>query len=377
MQKRTNTGNKLTELIFRIILPVLLAAILFGSGGLPSTARRLLFVSTALTFPAETAAIIKRDNETTTPSKEILVSENTVAAGNSDAAEVSSIKSPIPSDILKLVADAEKKYASSSKDGVIEEADYSGKNATSVYDGIYVRNTTKNHSVDIEKYLSKQVWANISKDEPSVLIYHTHTTETYELLDRGFYTNERSSRSENAGENMVRIGEEICKILEQNGYKTIHDKNIYDEQLSGAYDRSRAAVSQIIKDNPSIQVVIDIHRDSIYQKDGTRIKPVTTINGKKTAQIMIISGCEDGNVTDFPNWEKNLTFALKMQQKLSKDNPTLMRPLMFCSRKYNLDLMPCAMYVEFGSDANTLTEAVLAAQLFAQSLSEMLKEYEA
>lgn len=376
MQKRTNTGNKFTEIILKIIIPVLLAAIILGSGGVPTAAKRLLFTSTALTYPAETAAIIKKNNQTTAkPSEDILISENTVAAGNQDTAEASLIKSSVPSDILKLVAEAEKKYAGSSNDGVIEEVDYSGKNATSVYDGIYVRNTTKNHSIDIENYLSRQVWASISKDEPSVLIYHTHTTEAYELLDRGYYTNERSSRSENNAENMVRVGEEICKILEQNGYKTIHDKTIYDEQYNGAYDRSREAIGKILKDNPSIQVVIDVHRDSIYQKDGTRIKPVTTINGKKTAQIMIISGCEDGNVTDFPNWEKNLTFALKMQQKLSKDNPTLMRPLMFCSRKYNLDLMPCALHVEFGSDANTLTEAVLAAQLFAQSLSELLKEY--
>lgn len=377
MQKRTNTADKFTEIILKTILPVALSAVLIGSGGLPSAAKRLLFTSSTLTYPSETAAIIKKNNKSASkPSEQISVSENEVFTGNSDTAEVSSIQSQIPSDILRLVAEAETKYANSSNDGEIQEVDYSGKNATSYYDGIYVRNTTKNHSVDIESYLKRKVLANISKNEPAVLIYHTHTTETYELLDRGFYTNERSSRSENSAENMVRVGEEICKILEQNCYKTIHDKTIYDEKYSGAYDRSRAKISQILKDNPSIQVVIDVHRDAIYQKDGTRIKPVTSIGGKKIAQIMIISGCEDGNVTDFPNWEKNLTFALKLQQKLSKDNPTLMRPLMFCSRKYNMDLIPCALLAEFGSDANTLTEAVLAAQLFAQSLSELLKEYE-
>lgn len=90
---------------------------------------------------------------------------------------------------------------------------------------------------------------------------------------------------------------------------------------------------------------------------------------------MIISGCEDGNVTNFPNWEKNLTFALNLQRQLSKDNEGLMRPLMFTERKYNMDLMPCAVSVEIGTDANTLSEAVYSAELFGESLSKLLKEY--
>ena len=124
-----------------------------------------------------------------------------------------------------------------------------------------------------------------------------------------------------------------------------------------------------------IQIVLDVHRDSIYQKDGSRIKTVTEINGTKAAQIMVISGCEDGNVTNFPNWQKNLTFAIKLQEKLKNDNPTLVRPLMFSSRKYNMDLTPCALSIEIGTDANTLSEAVYSASLFAKSLSELLKEY--
>ncbi|MBE6803717.1 MAG: hypothetical protein E7528_02315 [Ruminococcaceae bacterium] len=304
------------------------------------------------------------------------INKETIRAENTESVITSAnINSVIPDDIQKLVEDAEKKYANSSNDGQIISADYSKQNATSEYNGIYLRNTTLNHKINIEEYLNKQVQAFITENKPAVLIYHTHTTETYELLDRDFYTNERDIRSTNAKENVVRVGEEICKVLEENGYKTIHDKTVYDESLNGAYDRSRTNISKILKDNPSIQIVLDVHRDSIYQKDNSKIKTVTEIDGRKAAQIMLITGCEDGNVTGFPNWQKNLTFAVNLQEKLTSDNKTLTRPLMFCSRKYNMDLVPCALSVEIGTDANTLSEAVYSAGLFANSLADFLEEY--
>ena len=175
---------------------------------------------------------------------------------------------------------------------------------------------------------------------------------------------------------MIRIGEEICSVLEKNGYKTIHDETIYDEKFNGAYERSCEGVTKILRENPSIQVVLDIHRGTIYQKDGSRIKTVTEINGKKTAQIQIISGCEDGNVTGFPEWEKNFTFALNLQKKIADNTPELVRPLNLCSRKYNMHLTPCALQIEIGTDANTLLEAVYSARFFAEHLSTLLKELE-
>lgn len=371
MNKRTNLTEKVFEYILKSLVPLALA-LSIAVGGVEPSLNRILTATVYMIYPEKAFENFKNNTVSVTEK----VSAETAKAENTESVVTSgNVVSEIPADIQKLVSEAEKKYANSSNDGTIIESDYSKQNATSEFNGVYLRNTTQNHSVNIEEYLNKQVQAYIDEDKPTVLIYHTHTTETYELLDRNFYTNERNTRSENSAENMVRIGEEICKILEENGYKTIHDKTVYDEQLSGAYDRSRENVSKILKDNPSIQIVLDIHRDSIYQKDGSKIKTVTEINGRKAAQVMLISGCEDGNVTDFPNWQKNLTFALQLQEKLVNDNKTLMRPLMFCSRKYNMDLTPCALSVEFGTDGNTLSEAVYSAQLFANSLSEFLKEY--
>jgi stage II sporulation protein P len=336
--------------------------------GIENSFEKIVYAGTLLSDPKN--AVHEYDYEK---------SDSIIEMANSDDIETEAsavLISPIPSDIQKLIKQAETKYANSTNDGKIIEKDYSEQNATAEYDGILVRNTTLQQEIDIQKYLNGRVYADIDKNKPAVLIYHTHTTETYEILDRGFYSKDRSSRSEYSGENMVRVGEEICKILEDNGYKTIHDKTIYDKEYSGAYERSCNNISNILKENPSIQIVLDIHRDAIYPKDGSRIKTVAEINGRKAAQIMIISGCEDGNVTNFPNWEKNLSFAIQLQNKLKNDYPQLVRPLMFCSRKCNMHLTPCSILIEIGTDANTLSEAVYSAKLFAESLSEFLKEFE-
>ncbi len=368
LKKRTNNQDGPLQYVSVLIIPIfLIFSIAFG--GIEKPLEKLVCAGAVLSNPQ---VVFNKFNK-----EEKNGHINEMAASENIEVEIPSISvSAIPEDILKLMKEAEKKYANSKEIGKIIEKDCSKQNATAELGGLYVRNTTLNHEIDINKYLNSKVYANIDSEKPTVLIYHTHTTETYELLDRGFYSNDRGSRSENAGENMVRVGDEICQVLEKNGYKTIHDKTIYDKKYSGAYERSCENISKILKENPSIQIVLDVHRDAIYQKDSSRIKPVTDINGRKAAQIMIISGCEDGNVTNFPNWEKNLSFAVQLQNKLKNDNPQLVRPLMFCSRKYNMHLTPCSLLVEFGTDANTLAEAVYSAELFAESLSEFLKEYE-
>ncbi len=368
LKNRTNNQDRIFQYISVSIIPIFLV-ILIALSGVEKSFEKIIYAGAVLSNPQ---ILFNQINEN---EKTDYIDEK----ANIDviAKEVSAVvTSSVPLDIQKLIKQAEKTYENSSNDGKIIEKDYSKQNATAELDGIYVRNTTLQHEIDIQKYLNGKVYADVHKKDPSVLIYHTHATETYELLDRGFYTNERSSRSEKSGENMIRVGEEICKVLEKNGYKTIHDKTVYDKKYSGAYERSCDNISKILKENPSIQIVLDIHRDAIYQKDGSRVKPVAEIGGRKAAQIMIISGCEDGNVTNFPNWEKNLSFAVQLQNKLKNDNPQLVRPLMFCSRRYNMHLTPCSLLIEFGTDANTLFEAVYSAELFAKSLSEFLKEYE-
>ena len=159
---------------------------------------------------------------------------------------------------------------------------------------------------------------------------------------------------------MVRVGKAICEEIEKAGYAVIHDTEIHDLSYNGAYEHSRKKVEEYLKKYPAIEIVLDIHRDAIQQNDGTKIKPTATIQGKKAAQIMIISGCEEaGNpVENFPDWRYNLTFAVHLQKQLETMFPGITRPLYFSPRKYNMNLTHCSLLVEVGSDANTLEEAV-------------------
>ncbi len=370
MNKRTNISEIITEYAVKLIIPV--ALFLFCVSDADFNKKTIIDIGTFLSYPFESISYFKNQQAPINKEDKIVAS---MGEAYKEAQSVT-VKSDIPDDVQRLIEAEGKNADNISNDGKILSEDYSRKNATAEYDKILLRNTTLDVEINIEDYINQKITANVSKNQPAVLIYHTHTSESYELIDRDFYSNARSIRSENKGETVVRIGEEVCKILNENGYKTIHITDTFDEQYSGAYERSREKVSEVLRNNPSIQIVLDVHRDSIYQKDGSRIKTTAEIDGKKVAQIMLTTGCESGNVTDFPNWEKNLTFALKLQNKLANDNSKLIRPLVFSSRKYNMDLLPCALSVDIGTDANTLTEAIFSARYFAESLTELLKECE-
>lgn len=280
-------------------------------------------------------------------------------------------------DIVELVKSAKKNSKRDKKDGAIAEYTFTNDGVTDSFGVVRVKNTNKTE-LDIGKKLSEKLELSVERKKPSVLIYHTHTTETYQLIDRDFYAEGFLSRSNNSEVNMIRVGRAVADELEKSGYAVIHDTSVYDNPYSGAYYRSEDAARETLKKHPSIQITLDIHRDAIQDNSGTKTKPVAVIDGKKAAQIMIITGCqEEGNgIDDLPEWEKNLTFALKLQQNMETMFPGLTRPLFFCPRSYNMGLTPCSLLVEMGTDANTLSEAVYSGKMLGRALAEILKEYE-
>lgn len=282
----------------------------------------------------------------------------------------------VPEDIQKRMDEAEKTASEDKKDGTVYEKQFKNEGVTDSYGAVKLKNLNKT-KISLEKLISQKADLSVSKEKPSVLIYHTHTTEAYQILDRDFYAQGYTARSRDTSFNMVRIGEEICAQLEANGYPCIHDKEIHDMRYSGAYDHSKNAVIEYMKKYPSIQITLDIHRDAIEQTDGTKIKPTAVINGQKAAQVMIISGCqEQGNpVEDFPDWRYNLVFAVQLQNKFETLFPGLTRPIFFSPRRYNMNLTRNSLLIEVGSDANTLSEAALSGRMIGKALAELLKDY--
>lgn len=278
-----------------------------------------------------------------------------------------------PDDIKKLMAQAQSKYASFKKSGDISEKQFGASSLTLQYGRVKLDDKTDSHKPDIKTLLEKRPsLGTVTKDEPYILIYHTHTTEGYELLDKGWYSNDYDSRTEDGSKTVVRVGDAICERLEKAGYNVIHDKTVYDASYNGAYSRSLITVEKTLKKYPSIMITLDVHRDAIHYDSGTKCKPTAVIDGKKAAQVMIISGCEEGDITDFGNWEQNLVFALALQNAAEERFEGLMRPVFFCRRKYNMNVTPCSLLLEFGTDANTLEEAVYSGSMIGEALAGLL-----
>lgn len=373
----SKNGKILKKLFTALCIGVFIASvIIFNEFFLYVISRTALFAaktylpSEGITFPhtvSTTAEAVSEEPEPIVTTEKEVLQEVATKVSFTDT----------PEDIKKVIAERQKTADKDKKDGDIYEKQYKNEGVTDSFGAVKVKNVNKT-DIDIEGILKEKIDLSVSKDKPSVLIFHTHTTETYQILDRGFYETNFKTRTKDSGQNMLRVGVAICQEIEALGYSVIHDTEIHDLSYNGAYAHSRKKIEEYLKKYPTIQIVLDIHRDAIQQNDGTKIKPTATVQGKKAAQIMIISGCQEkGNpIENFPDWRYNLTFAVHLQNKLEIMFQGITRPLYFCPRKYNMNVSHCSLLVEVGSDANTLEEAVYTGKCLGVALGEIMKEYE-
>ncbi len=242
-------------------------------------------------------------------------------------------------------------------------------------ENFYVKNTT-GQDLNLNSYLAKTPAVNIkSTSDPQVLIMHTHTSEAYMNSDEGFFYESFYPRSLDDSKNVTQVGKAITETLTKNGINTIHCTTYHDNPTyNGSYSRAAKTIQQNLEQYPSIQVVIDIHRDSMGSKDSGKIKPTFTYQNKKASQLMIICGCDPDNTNGFPNWEKNLTLALNLQKYCETMFPGLTRPLNFAKVKYNEHLTPGSLLIEIGTDVNTLQESIYTGYMLGESLSKLLND---
>ncbi|HKM00277.1 MAG TPA: stage II sporulation protein P [Mobilitalea sp.] len=219
---------------------------------------------------------------------------------------------------------------------------------------------------DAEVMLAKDMTIKSKNDAPQILIYHTHSQEDF--VD---------SKPGAEKDTVVGIGTYLTKILEeQYGYNVIHDKSNYDmvegfEERNHAYNYAKEGVQKILDENPTIEVIIDLHRDA-------RKKRSIMLNGKETAQIMLFNGLSrnlNGPRTDLdnPNLQDNLAFSLQLQLKSLEKYPGLFYKNYLQSLRYNLHLMPKAILVELGTEENTVKSARNAMEPFADILDDVLQ----
>lgn len=238
-------------------------------------------------------------------------------------------------------------------------------------DGVYIYNRTK-LPVDAAALASAPVNITLGDSEsPQILIMHTHATEAYTPDGTDVYEATDNSRTLNNDQNMVRVGAEMAEVFKEMGLSVLHDETTYDyPSYNGAYGRSGAGVEAYLAQYPSIKIVLDVHRDALIGEDGTVYKTLTSIDGKPTAQVMLVLGSPEGG--DHPRWLENLTLAMRIQKSINTLYPTLARPITIRSSVYNQALTNGSLLVEVGSHGNTLQEAIHGARLFARAAGQIL-----
>ena len=246
----------------------------------------------------------------------------------------------------------------------------------SSYGELSLSNETE-FSPDLEKLSegTPEALCGIDLNLPTVLVLHTHATESYDMGKYdGYYDENAPTRSENISENVVAVGEKLCETLEDFGICALHDRTLCDkESFVYAYNKSKEIAKKYLDEYPSIKLVIDLHRDSIVSPDGAKTKPVFDYAGEKTAQLMFVVGTDDAGA-DHEHWEENLRTALYIQKKAEEYCPGLFRKINLRKASFNQQLSGGFLLLECGSCANTRAEAENAIKIFARALARMIME---
>lgn len=236
---------------------------------------------------------------------------------------------------------------------------------------IEVMNQT-DYKVDVDTLL-KTSFKIFNGKKPSILIYHTHTTESYNTFSQNLvYTPGSTDRTLDFNYNVVRVGEELKKILEkQYGYKVYHSKEINDyPEYKGSYSRSLKVIEKYKSEHPDIKVFIDLHRDAIGS-GSKKMRVSTVVFGYEVAKVMLVVGTDKLGLFH-PFWRQNLLFAVHLQKNLSKICPQITRPINISAARYNQHVSPYAIIIEVGSNGNTLEEALRSCQIIAKALDDTI-----
>lgn len=281
---------------------------------------------------------------------------------------------PAPTVTVELPAedpeDATEVLTTSAPEDIVERTLTAGSSERYVSaDGVYLYNYT-NYEVNLAELTLPEL--DLNTGGPQILILHTHTTEAYTPDGTDIYTDSGDSRTLDNYYNMVRVGEEVARVLREAGWSVVHDTEYYDyPAYNGAYSRSGAAAEKWLEQYPTIQVILDVHRDALVAEDGTVYKTTAEVDGEKVAQVMVVVGSDAGG-QKHENWRGNLAVGVAVQSGLNADYPMLARPMILRSSRFNQQLAPAALLVEIGSHGNTLQEALAAARLFAESFAGTL-----
>lgn len=224
------------------------------------------------------------------------------------------------------------------------------------------------YSVDRRALLTRPCTLGFSQPGPKILIVHTHSSEAYTPEPGWEYESSDPLRTEDPERSVVRIGTQLAAFLNAAGIETLHDTALNDyPTYDGAYERMRLTIEDYLARYPSIQMVLDLHRDAADDPAGMPVAFTAEADGQRCAQLMLVVGTDEGGLTH-PDWEENLANALKVQALLERLAPGLCRDLDLRTERFNQHETPGSLLIEFGCTGNTLAEALRSAEYLGRAL---------
>ena len=235
---------------------------------------------------------------------------------------------------------------------------------------VYFKNQT-DYDIDIAALLARPSPVKLGSEGVQVLVMHTHGTEAYTPSEGHAYTASGDYRTTDSACNMLAVGQRVTEILNERGIPAVHSETLNDyPAYNGSYSRALKDINAWIERYPSVQLIIDLHRDAIGTA-GHYYKTAAEVNGQQTAQLMFVTGTDQGGLSH-PGWRDNLTFQAQLHDRLNSRYPGIMRPMSIRTGRFNQHVRAGSMLVEVGACGNTLEEALAAAGLFAEALADAL-----
>ena len=211
---------------------------------------------------------------------------------------------------------------------------------------------------------------DITIENKNILLFHTHSCESYTPSEKYPYTQTGNFRTTDLNFTVTRLGTELQNHLKQYNYNVVHSTDYHDyPAYNGSYTRSLATVENMLKTTPS-DIIIDLHRDAIGSRPD--YAPTVKVGEEEAAQMMFVIGTNEGGLWH-PNWQQNLKFAVKVQQKAEEMYPGLFKPIMLTQSRYNQHAGKFASIIEVGSTGNTLDQCLNSMKYLAKVLDEVLK----
>lgn len=231
------------------------------------------------------------------------------------------------------------------------------------YQNVKIKNQTTYQLTD------EMLNPDISIENKNILIFHTHSCESYTPSEKYMYTQSGNFRSTDLNYSVTRVGTELENYLKEYNLNVIHDTSYHDyPAYNGSYTRSLQTVENILS-TTSADIIIDLHRDAIGSR--ADYAPTVKIGDDYAAQIMFVIGTNEGGLWH-PNWNQNLKFAIKVQQKAEEMYPGLFKPIMLTTSRYNQHTGKYANIIEVGATGNTLEQCLTSMKYLSSVLNAII-----